>query len=502
MDGYSFRSLRWWGLAVLTSLACAALPYALGTLWLKASFGFDRAQYLALISDSIHYWHETLNMARVPLDTGFYGYQETHAPLGRYGVHAPWVILVYALGVKLFGAASTLPITLNAWLFGLAILAYQAITRARGIDMAALVALCALYGPFQLGLAWIFPDMLNVSLVVVLAAMARRALNDEGDRPFFWGMLAVSIPMVLIRKSWLPLLPLFVALHFMKHRRVWKSYYLATAFAALTTWAAYTYATAPYHFAETLQFFKFTDLFRGGMEQFSKMVSYSATSLLHIHREMFYGNLFGLTILAASLAGAATSLLRRRLGEALFLLLTPLTAFLYIFGHFFNGIIAVRHLSAVFLLGLMTSVLGRQKTLYALFLVANLILYPAFLEAFQKLTLPEYAASGVHEALAELRPILAREMVHTAGGDPWLNTVATQDYYRSLLALPPGFAFNAVRPQHPSFKPPLRSRYVLLSDPELFLPLFPAPPRLILRTFDGAYLYENTGAASQAKDTQ
>lgn len=495
----SSRTTAWWLLAALTATACAAIPYCLGGVWLKAYFGADRAHYLPFMSDTVHYWHEALNMARLPWDTGYYGYQETHAPLGRYGVHAPWVILAYALGVKLFGAAPSLPLVLGAVSLGGGILAYLALTRARPGQMLMILALCAVFGPFQTGLALVLPDMLNTSLAILTAGLVHRALEDGDDARPFWALLGVTACMVLIRKSWLPLFVLWIILHSIKHRRVWTRYSAATFLTAIVTSSLYTYFTAPYPYKETLQFFRITDLFNGGMDQFLHMASYSATSLFRIHREIFYGNMFGLLLLAVSLAGAFTALAGRRLFDALLLLLTPLMALLYTVGHLFNGIVAIRHLTPVFLLGLLVPIALRQKALFLFFLAANILLYPAFLDAFRQMTRPEYASSSTLTALDQLRQTLAATVRHMPGADPWCNTVATDDNYsQSLLALPPGMAFNAVRPDATGFTPPIRSRFLLVSDPAPFLPLLAAPPRVLLRTFDGATLLENTACACTA----
>lgn len=332
----SSLTLSWWGKAVLASALAVAIPLALSSLWLWVYFGTDRAHFLPCISDSVHYWHEILNMVRVPFDTGYYGYQETHAALGRWGVHAPWVILAYAWFVKLAGPSPAAPLTLNAWFLGAGVLAYFAFSRADGRLMARTVALAVVFAPFHLGLSWMFPDMLNAGLALALAGLIARALEDANDRPWFWALLALCAPMILVRASWLPLIPLFVLLYFLKHRVFWLAYTLAGAGVMLASWAAYTFMVSPYPFKETLQFFRPWDLFSDKLPEALNMIRYSAGSLFRVQREILYANLFGLTILAVSLAGALTALWKRCWPEAAVWLFVPFTAFSYVFGHFFK----------------------------------------------------------------------------------------------------------------------------------------------------------------------
>lgn len=476
--------------ALFAALLAVAIPLAASCLWLHVYWGVDHSRYLPIISDSLDYWHEIVNMAQAPCDTGYYGYQETHAPLGGWGGHAPWTILAYAWLMKWAGAVPSVVLDLNAGYLAAGVLAYLLLTRADGARMGLVVALCAVFAPIQLGLAWLFPDSLNIALACVVAGLLAQALDKDADRTAFWLLLGCCAVMVLLHKSWITLFPLFVAITYLKHRRCWWRYFLVGTAVMLVCWAANTFLTAPYPFKESFQAYGIRELLSGKFSKALHLLQYNATSLFHYTREILYGNLIGLTMLAVSFAGLGAAVWKRRWSEAALWAYVPFTVVAYIFGHLFNGMIAIRHLAPVFLIPLLCLGLRRSKGLFLFFLAANILLYPAFLSAFRQLVHVEYASAGTQQTVDALRPVLAGLLERTPGASPWCHTVASEEYYPELLALPPGLAFNYVRPEDPSLKAPLKSRYLLVKHPERFLPLFRTPPRLLLKTPDMA-VYEN-----------
>jgi hypothetical protein len=204
-----------------------------------------------------------------------------------------------------------------------------------------------------------------------------------------------------------------------------------------------------------------------------------------------------LLVLAACIVLVVREILRRRSGDGrgLQTITVELTGAVVLLGVFvaiipfyFDVAMAFNRVVAPFLLFVLLVAVGlrRHRWLALAVIVANLVLLPKLIDAYQVLRWGSFSYN--RGDLAASRVALGRHIEFKRGSSPWCNTVLTSEYDAlQLVGLPPGIGYSTTYgSRRPTFP---KSKYILIGSnwPKKDLPK--APLRQLARlSFGTLYL--------------
>jgi len=461
-------------LAVLTAMA-PVLATVCYLSWFHQASLFD---HIPLMSDSMDYWHEIKSFLAVGLDSGYYGYEELHAPLGRFGAHGPW----YPILMGLVGRISGFPLTgipvIHLGFLATCILVYMALARPRASQCLFLLTFTLTYPPMFFWGPFSMQESLHMALGIAMAG-----LTDLLVRRYRDGALTAAIRITflccvvfasLLRFTWVLLVIPLILASFKNTRKGWllSLAQFAGIFLVLQYFGA-TLVQAPFPYFDT----GIGKALHGDFEVLGKRITYNLHGLfLDLQKDpaswmftMRYQILAFLSVpvLATLLARGAMSPQRGRSGRMLWLLELFPTFFLaasiaMVFAFYLtNDIFILKIIVPVFVFGVFYSVrFVPVRWLWALVLV-NVLSLPSALGLSVQAHTGSFDRVGTTRALIDgFTQRVAPYLVHSPGAQPWCNTLVISSYQVEILGVPPGFGLNFVS-DYQKFPGPLRSRFLL-----------------------------------------
>jgi hypothetical protein len=419
---------------------------------------------LPALSDEVLNWHQVATLLKAGLNGGYYTLFEQPAPLEafHYYAYGPWPYLVYApFGLAGWGMG-VFPL-LNTLLMGLALAAFQWMTRPGLRQVSLLAVLVVAFAPALLYYPVAMQETLNHALAVVVAGVFVVLYRRRGgaSAAIKLGGLVLILLMTLLRSSWAMLL-LPYCLLILPPRR-W-SVVLAVGVTGLVAVAFLQFiglTAAPYNAPGVNA--AFGDSVGGYLLRVIRNFVY----YLDPGKPLFD---FVFTIQTVVLLIVMLLALRRRgrppgaldRAEAFF--------HLYVVGGMLGAVMVMyisgelrdyRVMSGHVLISLLVLLAHRRYLLLILFIVSSLVFLPATLQFYGAIIGMKTSVSTA--TMTSFETTIAPFVVYDPGQpDAWCNTLMTTSTRlgSQLLTLPPGvgisFFFKADDPLA------MRSRYWLV----------------------------------------
>jgi hypothetical protein len=505
----------WLGLATrtLVAFAPAVVTVVLVRFWLDAAI----ADFVpSFWQDQVAYWHKIASFSEVRFATGYYGQDDVGVPWDpvRFSVNGPWLPAVYGSVGAVFGWGSSTSILVNMAVIGLGIAGFVALAQLDTTgSLVAGIAIVTTW-PVLLYLPTASGESLNQALALVLAGVFVRAIrNGPGLSNVEQAMgIALLVVASVYRYSWAILVPVLILLCAPRvtPRRVVGAVLAGTVFMfALLTLTSVLQPAGNNRSIDALTSVRddpseIGPLARVTWENFEELLNPGIVDPTGpfpgpgpLEAAFVQGwAIVGLSVLAILALVAARWRVRvperlRTLGsrEAAFhvvnLGVTTVAALtLYLpYGYY-------RVLGAHLLMSLLVLVAFRRMAVVAVVAIANAIMVPSFLAAYERWE-PNFSVdTAVVERERERFATLVR--YEDAPRNAWCNTLVLpfEHFDWRVTVVPPGIGISyAITDSQPQ---PPRSRYVLLTDDPTVLGRMTDRSRLRrLGSGEAGTLYEN-----------
>lgn len=427
-------------------------------------------------NDAVDYWHEAFSVAVTGLRTGYYGYQETHAPVLGFGSHSVWYPALLGYVGRLTGWTwYSIPLFQSVALTA-ACLFFIIKSRLSGFQMAFLTAFLLTYPVMMVYTNLSMQETLHFSLCFILAYYAHKLTAEamtlgQGFRIgtiacLFWTVIFACV----MRITWIfMLVPLLVLVTPKKKYAILAAISFFVAVFAFLNYVAFYLFRAPYPF--TSCYSDAIDKVVGGyvpqnvlsslVENLRRVLVMFGSDATSSRTLMLYQLLFLVVmVLICSFCCAQGGNRKRGFLHVIFpvslVILTMMSLLAFCIVEDMNRIIA-----PVFLFCVLFALLYKPNRYLFLLVVINVAILPPYLLSFSGEALGVDTSGQTRARIEKFRNEVKGVITFQPGASPWENTVATYDIGPEILGLPPGIAYNYIRDVS-SVDMPLKSRYVIL----------------------------------------
>ncbi len=459
-------------IGALTALA----PAVMLLLLLRLGFGALPGDYTPWGSDQLDYWHETQSMRKAGFAPGYYGYEEHPARLGRYGGHGFMFPLFYATLSRLTGWDYATPVYFNTALLVAAWAVFLCMTRPGLGRSLFCLALSLTFTPLFYWQGVLMQEPVQFAAAIVLAGWCALLLERKRENrlttAFSLGFFTFLFLVGLLRFTWAFLcVPLFFCTR--TDRAVIKPLLQAGVFIGLEL-VLYVAFVAPYPYVTSVGTM-LRQAIGGNAAPLLAHFRYNATEVF-ANQAFFYFNLVSYEIFFFLLVSGVVLLRSRKRDDASqaarafpWEALAPSFLIVFILAFFFvvhivNGIIIGKHVAPFLLFGILL-LSGRIPLKYSwLFVVINLLLFPAFLADYRSAHYTSYVRSALlRQYIGEFKAKIAPYVRYEPKASPWCNTMVMTNFPGVISGLPAGVAFNNVYASD-KLQGPLKSQYVLVAS--------------------------------------
>lgn len=460
------------------------MPAIVTCVLLATLFRATLLDYFPVASDELAYYHQIATFVRAGFAGGYYGYYETHAPLGatHFGVHGPAFPVMYGLAGRLAGWH-----ILSGPFFNLAVLAAATAVFIATVRLS--LRQIVLLGAVIVTSWWVLlmatitmQESLNQAFLIVVAALAVRLLRPEtaGRGLLLLVALAILVAASVLRPTnWIVAVPLVLVA--LTHRPSWIAPGVAAAAAGIPIfWVVWRVISAPIPGLRIDLNADGTRSVTAMWRYFSSQVSTNVAAIFDLpsflEQPFFQYVMFasaGATAVFALLvvAAAAKAWIGRRgrmlplwndLGFRVDLLnlIVLGTALVVFLGFYFDSDASISRVMAPFLLlsQLVLLATGTRTWLLASTIVLSLAVAPSFVTVYRmwRNDIFTYDRDRFESFRDQASPLIA---FHPGEG-PWCNTLLTMSYDREIVGVPAGIGLSLAPPRTPDA--PIKSKYLLL----------------------------------------
>jgi len=435
-------------------------------------------------NDAMDYWHEAYSVAVNGLKTGYYGYQETHAPVLGFGSHSVWYPALLGFVGRLTGWTwYSIPLLQSVALTA-ACLFFIIKSRLSHFQMGFLTAFLLSYPVMMVYVNLSMQETLHFSLCFILAHYAHKMTTEvvAGSEGFRKGTLACLFGAIvfacIMRFIWvLMLVPLLLLITPNKKFAILgAAIFFVLLFTSMNYIAFYLFR-APYPFVscysdamdKIVGGYVPSGIFASLVENLRRVLAVFGSDALSSRTLLLYQLLFLVTALICTICCAQYGNRKKSFLGVIFpvsisiLTLMSLGAFCIVEDQ-------SRIIAPVFFFCVLYTLLYQPNKYLFLLVIINVAILPPYLLSFPGSALGVDTDGQTRAKIEKFRGDVKGVMSFKVGASPWENTVATYDIGPEILGLPPGVAYNYVSDLN-SVDIPLKSRYVILPsniDPSVY----------------------------------
>jgi len=464
--------------SIVWALAIAFSPFAIAWYYVVIFHQATFFDHVPVLSDSIDYWHEIKSFIDVGLDFGYYGYEESHAPIGRFGPHGPWYPIFLGIIGKFFGFSfHSIPFFQSA-ILSICLIIFMSVVKPSLSKLFFLLCFTITYPAFYFWIPFSMQESLHLAMGVALAGcfvgLYRKYTGDGISSGYWFFAFCLVLFATLMRFTWVLF---FAPLFLVKARCTIKSVvgylllygllFVVVQFGAVSlVQARFPYFDSGIGQALHGDFLIFIERMRYNFNGLFRDLQHGIMGWMFVMRYqvlLLIPFVLLLTPFAASdhKVGRNASPSVKRILEILPAALLACTiAMLYLF-YLCNDIFVFKHVVPVFVFAVYFSVVFVPIRWMWLLVLVNVLAFPSAVGFSNVAHFSSFDRSGsIKSKITDFSQQVEPYMIYSPGSSPWCNTLIISGYPSELLGIPPGIAFNFIR-NYQEFVGPLRSLYLL-----------------------------------------